>query len=137
MPDPVFIQGYLGTITINTDPIITANVLNFNQTKNIMSKPVIGVAYAYTLSGQKSGSLDIQGHVSVAQLPELQTIVDLLVPCAFSIQVGDASGATDAGLYSGFVVLGNLNLSASADGEWDYSASGETSGLITYTPATP
>ena len=37
MPDPTFIQGYLGTITINSDPIITANVLNFTQSANIMN----------------------------------------------------------------------------------------------------
>jgi hypothetical protein len=137
MPDPIFIQGYLGTVTINADPIITANVVTFNQTKNIMSKPVIGVAYAYTLSGQKSGSLSLQGHVSTLQLPELQAIIDSLVPVAFSLQVGDGAGATDAGLYTGFCVLANLNLTATADGEWDYTMDGQTSGLITYTPATP
>ena len=137
MPDPTFIQGYLGTITINTDPIITANVLNFNQTKNVMTKPVIGTPDAFTLSGQTSGSISIQGHVSVEQLPELQAIFDALVPVAFSIQVGDASGATDAGLYAGLVVVGNLNLTATADGEWDYTADGQTSGITTYTPAAP
>ena len=137
MPDPTFIQGYLGTITINTDPIITANVLNFNQTKNVMTKPVIGTPDAFTLSGQTSGSISIQGHVSVEQLPELQAIFDSLVPVAFSIQVGDASGATDAGLYAGLVVVGNLNLTATADGEWDYTADGQTSGTTTYTPAAP
>jgi hypothetical protein len=137
MPDPVFIQGYLGTITINSDPIITANVLNFNQTKNIMTKPVIGSADAFSLTGQSSGSVSLQGHVSVTQLPELQAIFDLLVPVAFTIQVGDAAGATDAGLYSGLLSLGNLNLTATADGEWDYTADGQTSGNITYTPGSP
>lgn len=137
MPDPVFIQGYLGTITINADPIITANVLNFNQTRNIMNKPVIGAPEAFALAGQISGTVSIQGHVSVAQLPELQTIFDSLVPVTFTIQVGDAAGATDAGLYSGNMVLGNLNLTATADGEWDYTADGQTSGTTTFTPGSP
>lgn len=137
MPDPTFIQGYLGTITINSDPIVTANVLNFNQTANIMSKPVIGAPEAFALRGQISGTVSLQGHVSVEQLPELQAIFDSLVPVAFTIQVGDGSGATDAGLYTGLLVLGNLNLTATADGEWDYTADGQTSGTTTYTPATP
>ena len=137
MPDPVFIQGYLGTITINSDPIITASVLNFNQTANIMSKPVIGVPEAFSLRGQISGTVSIQGHVSTLQLPELQAIFDSLVPVAFTIQVGDAAGPTDAGLYSGLLVLGNLNLTATADGEWDYTADGQTSGTTAYTPGSP
>lgn len=137
MPDPVFIQGYLGTITINTDPIITANVMNFTQSRNIMNKPVIGAPEAFSLAGQISGTVSLQGHVSVAQLPELQVIFDSLVPVAFTIQVGDAAGATDAGLYTGLLVLGNLTLTATADGEWDYTADGQTSGTTTYAPGSP
>ena len=98
---------------------------------------MIGAAEAFALRGQISGTVNIQGHVSVEQLPEFQAIFDSLVPVAFTIQVGDGSGATDAGLYSGLLVLGTFTLTATADGEWDYTADGQTSGTTTYAPGTP
>lgn len=137
MPDPTFIPGYLGTITLNTDPIITASAFNLNEQKNIMSKPVIGVSHAYTLAGQTSATFDISGHISVEQYPELRATFASQVPVAFSVQIGDGAGATDAGLLTGLVAIGNLTTSTTADGEWDFTCSGQTSGVITYTPATP
>ena len=55
-------------------------------------------------------------------------------PISASIQIGEGSTVTDAGLYSGSVVLGTLNLTANADGEVDFSCTGQFDGAPTYTP---
>ena len=43
------------------------------------------------------------------------------------------AGPTDAGLYSGMCVVGDFTIEANADGEWDWSISTTTSGVVTYT----
>ena len=135
---PTFIPGYLGTVLLNADNISTiGSVVSLTRTRNIMSKPVFGSPYAYSLGGQKVGAFDASGHVSVEQLSDLEAAFISDAPIAFSLQIGDAAGATDAGLYSGNCVVGDFTIEASADGEWDWSISCTTSGAVTYTPATP
>ena len=138
MPDPVFIPGYLGTVTLNADNIsAVGSVVSLTRTRNIMPKPTFGSAYAFSLGGQKVGAFDASGHISVEKLPELEAAFVSDAPITFSLQIGDAAGATDAGLYSGNCVVGDFTIEASADGEWDWSISCTTSGVVTYTPATP
>ena len=138
MPDPVFIPGYLGTVTLNSDDIsAVASVTTLETTRNIMTKPTFGSPYAYSLGGQKLGTFSAEGHIDTLKLADIETAFNLDVPFAFSIQVGDAAGATDAGLYAGNCVLTSLTRTGSADGEWDWSFSAQTSGVVTYTGPTP
>ena len=102
-----------------------------------MPKPTFGSAYAFSLGGQKVGAFDASGHVSVEKLPELEAAFVSDAPIAFSLQIGDAAGATDAGLYAGNCVVGDFTIEANADGEWDWSISCTTSGVVTYTAPTP
>ena len=135
---PTFIPGYLGTVTLNADNISTiGSVVSLTRTRNVMSKPVFGSPYAYSLGGQKVGAFDASGHISTEQLADLEAAFASDAPIAFSLQVGDAAGATDAGLYSGNCVVGEFTIEASADGEWDWSITATTSGLVTYAPGTP
>ena len=51
---PTFIPGYLGTVTLNADNISTiGSVVSLTRTRNVMSKPVFGSPYAYSLGGQR------------------------------------------------------------------------------------
>jgi predicted secreted protein len=102
-----------------------------------MTKPTFGSAFAHSLGGQKLGTFSANGHVSAEQLADLQTAFNSDAPIAFSLQIGDAAGATDAGIYSGDCVLSSFEITASADGEWDWSIEAQTSGDVTYAPATP
>lgn len=134
MPDPTFVAGSLGTITFNVVPIITGNASNLNRSRSPKAKAVIGSPDAFAIGGQRSGSFDVNGHVSAEQLPTLETAFALETSIAFSIQVGAAAGVTDSGAYTGLCVFGSLNLSVTADGEWDYAASCLTTGAVVYTP---
>jgi predicted secreted protein len=138
MPDPTFIPGYLGTVLLNTDDIsAVGSVVSLSKTRNIMTKPTFGSPYAFSLGGQKLGSFSAQGHVSVEQIADIDNAFASDAPIAFSIQIGDAAGPTDAGLYAGNCVLSDYTITANADGEWDWSIEAQTSGAVTYTAPTP
>lgn len=137
MPDPVFVPGSLGIITFDTNPIITGQTMDFQRTKGVLNKPVIGTPAGYAIAGQMSGTFTVNGHVSVAQLPLLEVSFAKIVPVAFTIQVGDAAGVTDGGLYTGSCVFHTLGIEVSGDGEWEYSCECATTGIVVYAPPTP
>ena len=138
MVDPVFIPGYLGTVTVNSDDLsAVARVVSLETTRNIMTKPTFGSAYAFSLGGQKLGTFSAEGHIDTLKLQDIETAFNSDTPIAFSLQVGDAAAATDGGVYAGNCVLTSLTRSASADAEWDWAFSAQTSGAVTYTPPTP
>ena len=132
---PTFIPGYLATVTLNADNIsAVGSVVSLTRTRNIMSKPVFGSPYAYSLGGQKVGAFDASGHLSTENMADLEAAFISDAPIAFSLQIGDAAGATDAGLYSGNCVVGDYTIEASADGEFDWSISATTSGAVDLHP---
>ncbi len=138
MPDPTFIPGYLGTVLLNADDISAiGSVVSLSKTRNIMTKPTFGSPYAYSLGGQKLGSFSAQGHVSVEQIADIDNAFNSDAPIAFSLQIGDAAGPTDAGLYAGMCVLSDYTIEANADGEWDWSIEAQTSGEVTFAAPTP
>lgn len=135
---PTFVPGYLGTVTLNADDISAiGSVVTLNFQRTSMTKPTFGNSYAHSLSGQRSGTFSAEGHVSAEQLADLQAAFDAAGPIAFSIQIGDAAGPTDAGMYSGDCNVTSFEVSGSADGEWDWSIEATTSGEVTYAPPTP
>jgi hypothetical protein len=135
---PIFIPGYEATITLNADDFSTVgSVISLEQSKNIMTKPVFGSAFAFSLGGQKTGTITASGHISTEKLPDLQAAFDAAQPIAFTIQIGDAAGTTDAGVYSGNCTISSLTTESAADGEWDWSLEAQTAGEITYAAGTP
>jgi hypothetical protein len=135
---PTFIPGYLGTVLLNADDISAiGSVVTLGQSRNLMTKPTFGSAFAHSLGGQKLATFSANGHVSAEQLGDLQNAFNSDAPIAFSLQVGDAAGATDAGIYSGDCVLSSFEITASADGEWDWSIEAQTSGDVVYTAPSP
>jgi len=135
---PTFIPGYLGTVLLNADDISAiGSVVSLTKTRNLMTKPTFGAAYAHSLGGQKIGAFSAQGHVSVEQLADLDAAFNSDAPIAFSLQIGDAAGPTDGGIYAGECVLSSFEITASADGEWDWSIEATTSGDVTYTAPGP
>lgn len=134
MSTPTFIPGHQTTVTLNSaDVTAIGSVLSLNLTRNVMTKPVFGSGSARSLGGQRSGTFSASGHVSVEQLSDLVAMFESDSPIAFSIQVGEAAGATDAGTYTGDCNVSSFSLEVNADGEWEWSIQATTDGDATYT----
>ena len=138
MPDPTFIPGYLGTVTLGVEDISAiGSVVRLQKTRNVMTKPTFGNPWGFSLGGQKIAAFSASGHLSAEQAAALEAAFDEDLPFTFALQIGEASGVTDGGLHSGNVVLSQLTVEANADGEWDWSCEAQTSGPVIYTPASP
>jgi predicted secreted protein len=138
MPDPTFIPGYLGTVILNLEDISAiGSVVRLQKSRNVMTKPTFGNPWGFSLGGQRIGAFSANGHLSAEQAAALETAFEQDLPIEFSLQVGEGAGATDAGLHEGSCVISQLTVEANADGEWDWSLEAQTSGVVTYTPASP
>lgn len=138
MTMPTFVPGYLGTVLLNADDISAiGSVVTLTRTRNVLAKPTFGSAYQFSLGGQKLGTFSAEGHVSVEQLADLEGAFASDAPIDFSIQIGDAAGPTDAGIYAGECVVTSFEITAGADGEWDWTIEASTNGVVSYTAPTP
>ena len=133
---PVWVPGYLGSITIDaTDVSAVGMVLGFDRSKASLPKPTFGSQFRRSASGQISATITFDGHVSPEFLPGLETSFAKSQPIAYIMQIGAALSETDAGQYTGNAIFTALNISGEAEGEFEFSATLETDGDITYTPA--
>ena len=129
-----FIPGWETGITISgTDWTVHGNVLGFTRTKASLPKPVFGSQFRHEIPGQAGGTLNIEGHVAVEHIADLEAAFNSSVPVAYEIQVGTASGATDAGKYAGQLVITELSLDTDAEDQWSYSATATLDGAPVYT----
>ena len=132
-----FVPGYHTTVTLNSEDFtVYGNVLSMSLTKTAPRKPVFGAKASQVISGQQAWSMSASGHIAAeGPVAELIAAADAEAPIAYTIQVGDALGATDVGSFAGTCVISSLEMSADAEGEWDWSMSAEISGLNPFTPA--
>lgn len=133
MSTPTFVPGYLGTVTLNAQDVSAiGSVVRLNKRRNVMTKPTFGNEWGFSLGGQKLGGFSASGHISAEQAAALETAFDQ-GSVDFSLQVGEATGATDAGLHEGTCVISDYTIEANADGEFDWSIDAQTHGAVTYT----
>lgn len=133
-----YIPGYMATVLLDAEDIgVVGSVVSLNLSRNIQTKPVFGSAYAGSLAGQRSGQFSANGHITAEKIVALTGLFENDAPVTFSIQVGEAAGATDSGVYAGTCNVSNYTISGNADGEWDWSIQAATDGAVTYTAATP
>lgn len=130
-----FIPGYHTELTINlVDVGIYGNVLSFRRQKTAPPKPVFGSQTRRAISGMISGGLTASGHLAAeGPLAALNTALETETPLAYEIQMGEDSGDTDLGTFSGDLILTGLEISADAEGEWEWNISAELDGDVTYT----
>lgn len=134
--EQTFIPGFQATVTLDAEDVSAiGNVLSLNLNRNNMSKPVFGSKYARSLGGQRTGTFSASGHISVEKLAALVALFNGDDPISFSIQVGEAAGTTDAGLFEGKCNVTSFGIEANADGEWDWSLDAATDGAVSHTPA--
>jgi predicted secreted protein len=133
---PTFIPGYLGTLMLNGEDVSAMiSGATLSLTRNALNKPTLGQPWGFSIAGQRAGSISYNGHLSAEQAADLQTIYMSEVPVAFSFQMGEGGGETDAGLYTGNAIVTELSHDVGADAEWDWSLSCQTTGPVNYTPA--
>lgn len=132
---PTGIQGYLGTITLNSvDISAEGRVVRLNKTRNVMTKPRFGSQWSASLGGQRIANFSAQGHVTADKIADLEAMFDA-ESIAFSIQIGEATEASDAGVQAGVCIVSSYTIEANADGEWDWSIDAQSDEAVTHTPA--
>jgi hypothetical protein len=131
-----FVPGYLTALTVNlVDLGIFGNVVGLNFTKTAPRKPVFGSQSQRTISGQIAGDMSASGHVAAeGPITDLLAALTAEVPLAFTLQAGEAAGATDAGSFAGNLVVTSLSFNADAEGEWDWSMAAAFDGMPVHTP---
>ncbi len=133
-----FVPGWQTAITINTEDLtVVGNVLGFTRTRASNAKPVFGTDFRHEIPGQAGGTLSASGHVSVEKIASLETMFGSEVGVAYSIQAGTAAGATDAGAWTGILVITEYTLDSDAEGEWEWTINATLDGEPVYTPPTP
>jgi predicted secreted protein len=133
MPPETLISGAEGVVTINSDPVVVGQTFDFATTRNVMQKSFVGQAWGHSLAGQRRASFSASGSVSVETHPNLIAAFEAgSVP--ITVQIGTAAGPTDAGIYSGTFNLSDVSVTVNGDGEWDWSLTAESDGVVTYTP---
>ena len=132
-----FVPGYQTTVTLASDDFtVYGNVLSMSLSKTTPRKPTFGSQASQVISGQQAWSMSASGHIAAeGPVSELIAAADAEAPIAYTIQIGEALGATDVGSFAGTCVISSLEMSADADGEWDWSMSAEISGPNPFTPA--
>jgi hypothetical protein len=77
--------------------------------------------------------LNNAGHIKALNLNDLEIAYAKDVPVAFTMTI-EAGAVTDDPSYSGTVVISDYNVETTADNNWSFTLTGETSGVIAYVP---
>ena len=130
-----YIPGWQSGVTINlVDVGVIGNVLSLDQTRASLPKPVFGKPHRDELPGQRSGTLSASGHVTVEKLSDLQALIESDVAVAYTLDVGTAGGALDAGQYAGSLVVSQLTLDSDAEDQWSWAIQATLNGAPALTP---
>jgi hypothetical protein len=128
-----FIPGYFAELSLGAvaiEHVAGSGTLTLN--KNVILKPVAGAQAPLALATLRSGSIAYAGHVTIEDLGKLQTAYDSDAELAYIWAVGEAGGATDAGEYTGNLIVESFELSWDAEDEWAFTMSCVLSGDAVY-----
>ena len=128
-----FIPGYFAELSlgaVDIEHVSGSGTLTLN--KNVILKPVAGKVAPDALATFRSGNIAFAGHVTVEDMGKLQTAYDSDAVLAYIWAVGEAGGSTDAGEYTGNLIVESLELSWDAEDEWSFTMSCVLSGDAVY-----
>lgn len=129
------IPGYLATVTLNAEDVTAiGGVYRLNLNRTVNTKNLAGSKWAGALGGQQHFTFSAQGSLSAEKAAALNAAAIDTGRIAFSLQVGEAAGATDAGVYNGTGEISNFTIDGNADGEFDWSLDLQSDGAVVYTP---
>jgi hypothetical protein len=136
MPDPIFIPGYLGTVVLNSEDLsIIGHVVSLDGSRDTLTKKVFGQTHAFTIGGQRIEAFSASGSISAEKIAALEAAYQTQAAVAFSMQIGEAAGATDGGVYTGNCIIGSRRIEGNAEGQWTWNITAQASGVPVYTPA--
>ena len=132
-----FVQGFLANLKLDTNDItMVLTDVSLDESKTSLDKSVMdGTGESQSIPGKKSGSMSMNGHVDQANLNLLEASWAKQEPVVFTLEISQGLGTADAS-WSGKVTLTSFTKSTSADGNWAFSLSGDTSGVV-FSPYTP
>lgn len=133
-----FIPGWQTDVTVDLEDLtVIANAFSMTRTWGSQPKPVFGSSFRNEIKGQGGGTVSLAGHVSVEKLPAMEGIFDKETSVAYVFEVGTDGGATEAGTYTGFMVINEATIEAGAEDEYDWTIGATLDGKPVYAPPTP
>ena len=128
-------QGFLANLELDGLDI-TTNVQStpLTRTKGTLNKAVQdNSGEMQSIPGMSSGTLNVTGWLDTDEHNALEVTwaKDVAVPFKLTVEAGLT---TDPG-WSGDVTLTSFEVAPVEDGLWTFSLSGDTSGVVTYTPS--
>lgn len=129
------LQGFYVTLTLDgTDLTPRLESLELERNKNVKKKSVMdGTPGADHLSTEHVSALAMVGFVDEIEQETLEGIYAKNAEVAFSLFLGDATDALDAGTYSGVITLARLMMRSTTDDNWRFEMNGD-GGTVIYTP---
>lgn len=131
------VPGWQVGLTVNLVDIgVRGNVTGLSLGKNAPPKARFGQAWRNVLAGgQKFASFSASGHIDEeGPVAALVTAFNAATAVAFTLEIGDDGSATEVGDFTGTCVIETLDLSADAEGEWEWSINVLADGMATFTP---
>ena len=133
-----FIPGWQTDVTVDLEDLtVIANQFQMTRTWGSLPKPVFGSSFRKEIKGQGGGTVSLAGHISVEKLPALETILAKETSVAYVFEIGTTGGPTEAGTYTGFLVINGFTNQAGAEDEHDWTMDATLDGAPVYTAPTP
>ena len=133
-----FIPGYLSQLTVDAqDFTVFSQTASLNLTKTMLEKAVMGTKFPVQIAGQRAGTLEASGHISVEASPLLHAAWDSDTPIAWVFQEGDPTSPTAEAQYAGTGIVSSFVPASDAADEVSFTITITLDAEPTYTPATP
>lgn len=130
-----FAPGYLGVITINNEDLSqVCNVFNWEGQANEIPRKTFGNPWGHYIAGQLEGTFSADGFVEAGTYADVWDLFVNKGPYAASLQLGEASGATDAGLITGQALIIAHSITSAVEGGVDFTIRGRFTGTVSHTP---
>lgn len=137
MSNYTFIAGQNCRIDLGASPVVTAEKLTFNRTRNATLLPIFRGEYQQAIGGQKTGTVGSSGHVAIEEIAALEANFEEGALLAYLVQLGLETQEDDGGSYTGLIVVTSYNIGADANGKVDWTMDGTFNGAPTWAPGAP
>lgn len=130
-----YIQGYLAVVSVGgVDYAPDTSTASLTRTANAIDVTPIGVTSKAYLNGLTDGTITADTHMNTATYAGINTAFESTATVAFIFRPGSVAAGKDAGQYTGFGIITNMDSNGDAAGEWDVALDIQISGDTVYTP---
>ena len=134
-----YISGYLADITVDGQTLDEfGNSAVLAKTRTVTEKPAFGVTDVGAVPGQSRTTLAVEGHADPEIVAAMDAAFEKSEGVAFTFQIGEQGGDTDAGSYTGEGFMSAWTpADADADGQISFSFELMANGAVPYVAPTP